>query len=181
MAIYHLSVKPVSRSKGQSATASAAYRSATRIKDERTGEVWDFRRKRGVVHRELVLPAEAPRWAHNRERLWNAAEAAETRKNSTVAREFEVALPTELRPNDRRRLAMHYARAIAERHRCAVDVAIHVPGRAGIRATTTRTCCARHDDWGERDSQKRRASWMISRAARSCIGGSSGRRSPTSD
>ena len=95
MAIYHLTVKPVSRSKGQSATASAAYRTATRIKDERTGEIWDFRRKRGVVHREVVLPAGAPMWANNRERLWIAAEASETRKNSTVAREFEVALPSE--------------------------------------------------------------------------------------
>ncbi|HXQ24574.1 MAG TPA: MobA/MobL family protein, partial [Candidatus Acidoferrales bacterium] len=131
MAIFHLTVKCVSRSKGQSATASAAYRTATRIKDERTGEIWDFRRKRGVVHREVVLPAGAPMWANNRENLWNAAEASETRKNSTVAREFEVALPSELRPNDRRRLAMAYARAIAERHRCAVDVAIHVPGRGG--------------------------------------------------
>lgn len=96
MAIYHLSVKAFGRSRGQSATAAAAYRSAARIRDVRTGEIHDFSRKGGVVHRELVLPENPPAWASDRERLWNAAEGAEHRKNSTVAREFEIALPSEL-------------------------------------------------------------------------------------
>jgi len=131
MAIYHLSVKCMSRSRGQSATAAAAYRSAARIRDERTGEVHDYTRKGGVLHRELIVPEGAPAWARERERLWNAAEAAETRKNSTVAREFEIALPSELKAQERTRLAVDFARAIAERHRCAVDVSVHRPGRGG--------------------------------------------------
>lgn len=131
MAIYHLTVKCMSRSHGQSATAAAAYRSALKIRDERTGELHDYSRKGGVLHRELVVPAGAPDWARQRERLWNAAEAAETRRNSTVAREFEIALPSELKAQERARLAVDFAQAIASKHRCAVDVSVHRPGRGG--------------------------------------------------
>ena len=129
MAIYHLSVKAISRSAGRSATAAAAYRAATRIQDERTGLVHDYSRKAGVLHREIVAPDDAPAWARDRAQLWNAAELAETRKNSTVAREIEVALPTEISPQHRRELACALAHEIAARHRCAVDVAIHAPAR----------------------------------------------------
>jgi len=131
MAIYSLRVSCFSRSKGQSATAAAAYRSGQRIRDERTGELHYYTRKGGVVHREIVLPQDSPAWAGDREKLWNAAEASETRKNSTVAREFLLALPSELTAVDRQRLAVSYAREIAERHRCAVDVSVHRPGRGG--------------------------------------------------
>ena len=131
MAIYHLTVKCMSRSKGQSATAAAAYRSAHRIRDVRTGELHDYSRKGGVLHRELVLPEGAPSWARDREQLWNAAETAETRKNSTVAREFEIALPSELGAQERTALAVDFARAISLRHRCVVDVSVHRPGRGG--------------------------------------------------
>ncbi len=131
MAIYHLSVKTISRSAGRSATAAAAYRAGVEILDTRTGEVHDYRRKGGVVHSELVLPLDAPDWARDRAALWNAAEVAEVRKNSTVAREFEIALPSELSGEARRALAVDFAKEIVGRHGCAVDVAIHEPGREG--------------------------------------------------
>ncbi len=131
MAIYHLSVKTISRSAGRSATAAAAYRAGVKIADERTGELHDYTRKGGIEYIELVLPAHEPDWATNREKLWNAAEQAETRKNSTVAREFEIALPSELSPEERRRLAVDFAKEIVARHGCAADVAIHAPGKGG--------------------------------------------------
>ncbi|WP_211297006.1 MobQ family relaxase [Malikia spinosa] len=131
MAIYHLSVKTISRSTGRSATTAAAYRAGVEIADERTGEVHDYRRKGGIESAELVLPAGAPEWAADRAALWNAAEQAEKRKNSTVAREFEIALPAELSPDERQRLALDFARELVERHRCAADVAIHAPGKGG--------------------------------------------------
>ena len=112
MAIYHLSVKTISRSAGRSATAAAAYRAGVEIADERTGEVHDYRRKGGVDSAELVLPVGAPEWAVDRAALWNAAEQAEKRKNSTVAREFEIALPAELSPDERQRLALDFAREL---------------------------------------------------------------------
>lgn len=131
MAIYHLSVKTISRSSGRSATGAAAYRSGEKITDQRTGEIHDYTRKRGVISATLVLPANAPAWAADRDALWNAAEQAETRKNSTVAREFEVALPAELSPAERQRLSHDFARELVERHGCAADVAIHTPGKEG--------------------------------------------------
>ena len=131
MAIYHLSVKAISRSAGRSATAAAAYRAGCKIADERTGEIHDYTRKRGVESADLVLPDGAPEWASHRPRLWNAAELAEKRKDACVAREFEVALPAELSPAERRRLAVDFAKDMANREGCAVDVAIHAPGREG--------------------------------------------------
>ena len=131
MAIYHLSVKPVSRAKGRSSTAAAAYRAADRITDERTGEIHDYTRRTGVESAGVVLPDGAAEWAADRSALWNAAEAAEKRKDACVAREFEVALPAELSPEERRQLATDFAKDMANRERCAVDVAIHAPGKGG--------------------------------------------------
>ena len=131
MAIYHLSVKTISRSAGRSATAAAAYRAGVEITDERTGEIHDYRRKGGVESAAVILPDNAPEWARDRCQLWNAAEQAETRKNSTVAREFEIALPAELSPAERERLAHDFTRELVERHGMAADVAIHAPGKEG--------------------------------------------------
>lgn len=131
MAIYHLSVKPISRSAGRSATGAAAYRAGCEITDERTGLVHDYRRKGGVESTDIVLPDGAPAWAQNRARLWNAAELAEKRKDSCVAREYEVALPHELSSAERRQLVLEFAKEMANREGCAVDVAIHAPSRGG--------------------------------------------------
>ena len=131
MAIYHLSVKTISRSAGRSATAAAAYRAGVEITDERTGEIHDYTRKGGVESAALILPDNAPEWARDRAQLWNAAEQAEKRKNSTVAREFEIALPAELSPAEREKLAHDFARELVNRHGMAADVAIHAPGKEG--------------------------------------------------
>lgn len=128
MAIYHCSVKTISRSKGRSATAAAAYRSGVCLEDERTGEVHDYTHKSGIEHTELIMPEGI---TLDREQLWNAAEASEKRKNSTVAREYEVALPEELNPEQRTELAREFARHLVERYGVAVDVSIHAPGREG--------------------------------------------------
>lgn len=131
MAIFHLSVKTISRSAGRSATAAIAYRAGEKVTDERTGEIHDYSRRRGVDHTEIFLPPNAPEWASNRGQLWNAAEQAETRKNSTVAREFEVAIPEELNGTQRLELVREFARELVQRHGMAVDVAIHAPGKDG--------------------------------------------------
>lgn len=131
MAIYHLSVKTISRSAGRTATAAAAYRAGVRITDERTGEIHDYGRKRGIESATLIVPDNAPEWARDRHLLWNAAEQAERRRNSTVAREFEIALPAELSPEGRAELAHDFARRIVKTHRCAADVCIHAPSRGG--------------------------------------------------
>ncbi len=135
MAIYHLSVKPVSRGAGRSATAAAAYRAAERIEDHTTGQVFDYTRKSGVEHSEIVLPVEAARrdinWARDRQQLWNAAEVSEKRKDARVAREYEVALPNELTKAQRLELTREFSQEIANRFGCAVDFAVHKPHREG--------------------------------------------------
>ena len=135
MAIFHLSVKPVSRAGGRSATAAAAYRSAELVHDHTSGETFDYTRKRGVEHSEIVLPTAAAKqdinWARDREQLWNAAEMAENRSNSRVAREYEIALPYELTKEQRLALTREFAAEIANRHGVAVDFAIHAPHRHG--------------------------------------------------
>ena len=131
MAIYHLSVKPISRTDGRSATAAAAYRAAIQISDARTGKLHDYRRKQGVVSAVLLVPEAAPKWAHDRSQVWNAAEIAEVRKNATVAREFEIALPAELNDLQRQQLAHEFAQELVNQHGCIADVAIHQPSGGG--------------------------------------------------
>ena len=92
MAIYHLHVKVIGRKSGSSAVASAAYRSGSRLRDERLDRSHDFSGKRGVVHSEVMLPENAPQAWSDRERLWNDVEAFEVRKDAQLAREVEFAL-----------------------------------------------------------------------------------------
>ena len=128
MAIYHLSIKPIQRSKGRSATASAAYRSGERITDQRTGERHDYSKRHGVEISQIITPDGSE---IARADLWNLAEAAEKRKDSTTAREYEIALPSELDPEQRKELAFEFGRLIVARHGVAVDVVIHAPTEKG--------------------------------------------------
>ncbi len=131
MAIFHFDISPVKRSLGQQATGAAAYRAGEMIRDERSGKVHNHSRRQDVRHTEIFLPsrlADAPmEWARNRASLWNAAEAAEKRRDARVAREFEMALPPELSPEQRLSLARSFARELADRYGVAVDLAIHDP------------------------------------------------------
>jgi Ti-type conjugative transfer relaxase TraA len=98
MAIYHFSAKVTSRAAGSSALAAAAYRSASRLHDERLDRHHDFANKAGVIHSEVMLPAGAPEHLSDRERLWNDVESAEKRIDAQLAREVEFAIPRELSP-----------------------------------------------------------------------------------
>ena len=96
MAIYHFAAKVISRADGSSAVASAAYRSASRLHDERLDRAHDFTNKSGVVHSEILAPKGAPQAWQDRAALWNAVEAGEKRKDAQLAREIEFALPREM-------------------------------------------------------------------------------------
>ena len=108
MAIYHFSAKVISRANGSSALAAAAYRSASRLNDERLDRDHDFSNKAGVVHSEVMLPDGAPEQLGHREALWNAAEAAEIRKDAQLAREVEFAIPRELDQAEAIRLSREF-------------------------------------------------------------------------
>ncbi|WP_129791757.1 Ti-type conjugative transfer relaxase TraA [Sphingosinicella sp. CPCC 101087] len=98
MAIYHFSAKVISRANGSSALAAAAYRSASRLHDQRLDRHHDFSNKAGVIYSEVMLPEGASEHLRDRERLWNAVEAAEKRIDAQLAREIEFAIPRELVP-----------------------------------------------------------------------------------
>ena len=108
MAIYHFSAKVISRAAGSSAVASAAYRSAARLHDQRLDRHHDFSNKAGVVHSEVLLPENAPEEWRDRERLWNAVETAERRVDAQLAREIEFAIPRELDQTEGTRLARDF-------------------------------------------------------------------------
>ncbi len=128
MAIYHCTTKPISRSAGRSAVAAAAYRAGESITDERTGKTHDYTKRHGVLTAVALLPTGE---TCDRSQLWNAAEAAEKRKDARTAREWIVALPAELDQHQRLLLATDFAVELGQRFGVAVDVAIHEPDTKG--------------------------------------------------
>lgn len=123
----HFSVQVISRASGRSATAAAAYRSGTRIADERTGVVHDYRRKGGVVFSEVLLPSHAPSDFSDRSTLWNAVEQSEKGKNAQVCREIVAALPRELSRGENIAFARDYIRRTFVDAGMVADWAYHDP------------------------------------------------------
>ncbi|WP_420832212.1 Ti-type conjugative transfer relaxase TraA [Rhizobium cauense] len=167
LAVYHCSMKSIARSGGRSAVAAIAYRTATKIVNERDGIAHDFRRKQGVEHSEIVLPNGVDAaWALDRSTLWNTVERAERRKDARVAREFEVALPHEMAAGDRLALTRDFACELANRYGAAVDFSIHQPlGNSDIRnvhahvVMTTRVLA--ENGLGEKTLIERENKWLL--------------------
>jgi Ti-type conjugative transfer relaxase TraA len=125
MAIYHLHVKVIGRKSGSSAVASAAYRSGSRLRDERLDRRHDFSGKRGVVHSEVMLPENAPQAWSDRERLWNDVEAFEVRKDAQLAREVEFAIPREMTQAQGIELASDFVRGEFVDRGMIADLNVH--------------------------------------------------------
>ena len=125
MAIYHLSIKIISRGKGKSAVAASAYRSGEKIKNEYDGIVHDFTRKGGIVHTEILLPQNAPQEFSDRGTLWNSVEKIEKSKNSQLAREIEIAIPKELDREKQIELVREYVKENFVNVGMCADIALH--------------------------------------------------------
>src|SRR5579875_2762195 len=125
MAIYHFTAKVIKRSHGRSAVAAAAYRSAAAFTDQRQGQQFDYSDKSNVVHSEIILPEGAPEWMKDRETLWNAAEAAERRRDAQVAREVEFALPEELSQAEAITLAREFVQREFVSRGMVADLNVH--------------------------------------------------------
>ena len=124
MAIYHLSMQIISRSKGQSAVASASYRSGEKLYDERSQESKYY--KREVQPETMILaPSNSPSWVQNREFLWNEVERTEKRKDSQLAREINIALPKELSNEQQTELIKGYVQDQFVDKGMVADIAIH--------------------------------------------------------
>ena len=121
IAIYHCSIKIISRGKGKSAVAAAAYRSGEKMTNDYDGTTHDFTRKSGVVHKEILLPDNAPREYADRSTLWNAVEQVEKSKNAQLSREIEIALPNELSETECIELARKFAqKTFVDKGMCAL-------------------------------------------------------------
>ncbi len=131
MAIYHFSVKAISRSEGRSAVACAAYRSGEKLVCNYYGKEQDYTRKTGVEHTQIYAPENTRNELLDRQTLWNAVEQVETRKDSNLAREFEIAFPCELNAEQRKEMLNELCIELVKRHGVIVDAAIHAPHTEG--------------------------------------------------
>ena len=156
MAIYHLSIKIISRGKGKSAVAASAYRSGEKIKNEYDGIVHDFTRKGGIAHTEILLPQNAPQEFANRSVLWNSVEKIEKSKNSQLAREIEIALPKELDREKQIELVRNYVKEnFVDVGMCA-DIAIHDKNDGNPHAHILLTMRPLNEDktWGAKSKKE---------------------------
>jgi len=155
---YHNCFKIFGRSKNRgsstesrSAPARAAYRAGEKIYDHRTGLWFDFTRRRGILHTEILLPDHAPRNFADRAILWNAVEYAEKQKNAQTARETELSLPKELPRQVQLDIARKYAQYFADQGMCA-DLCVHKKGTKNYHAHIMLTMRPLNDDgtWGQK-------------------------------
>src|SRR5712692_5293832 len=128
---YHCSMKVISRSTGRTAIAAAAYRSGERLHDNQLDQTYDYTRRRGVEETFILAPSSAPEWAYDLENLWNGAQAKDNRKNSCLAREIELALPSAIDAAGRAEIAREFSQHLVERYGVAVSAALHEPSRYG--------------------------------------------------
>ena len=136
IAIYHCSIKIVSRGKGKSAVAAAAYRSGEKLTNEWDGLTHDYTKKGGVVHSEILLPAHAPPAFSDRSTLWNSVELSEKSNNAQLAREVEIALPVELSREEQTRLVREYCSSQFVSKGMIADFNLHDTGGGNPHAHT---------------------------------------------
>lgn len=131
MAIYHFTARMVRRKEKRVVTQVAAYKFADRIKCARTGEVYDYRKNERVTWTGINGPAFAPAWVQYRSVLWNAVELAETRKDAQLAREYEMALPSEIGLFGHILMMERFTDYLVERFGLVAEWAIQAPRREG--------------------------------------------------
>ena len=131
MAIYHFSVKTISRSDGRSAIAAAAYRSGEKLVDNRYGKEQDYTKKSGVEFTNIYAPENTSPDLLNRQTLWNKVEKSENRKDALLAREFEIAFPQELNQQQRQAMLDELCGELVKKYGVVVDAAIHAPHTDG--------------------------------------------------
>lgn len=156
MAIYHLSIKIISRGKGKSAVAASAYRSGEKIKNEYDGIVHNFTRKGGIAHTEILLPQNAPQAFLDRGTLWNSVEKIEKSKNSQLAREIEIALPKELDREKQINLVREYVKENFVKVGMCADIALHDKNDGNPHAHILLTMRPLNEDttWGAKSKKE---------------------------
>jgi len=127
----HNEISIVQRSQQQSAVAAAAYQSGEKLFCEYDQEVKHYPEKRGIVHNEILLPANAPPEYADRNTLWNAAEAVEKQWNSQLARRWVLTIPREIPPDQYAVLVREFCQQQFVSKGMIADFAIHDPHPPG--------------------------------------------------
>ena len=170
MAIYHYSVNIISRSAGRSATAAAAYRAGEKIKDNQTGEIHDYTKKKGVDEKFILAPPSAPSWVYDRAKLWNKVEEVERRKDSQLSREINIALPTELDKTQQVKLVREFVTDEFVKEGMIADVAFHNLNSHNPHAHIMLTMREinqqgfgfKNRDWNKKELlEKQRSAWAV--------------------
>lgn len=127
MAIFHLSVTPISRGKGHSALAKAAYIEDRSMRDDRLGQTFRYGSNRTARHAGIeTLGTMLPNGKFiPTEDLWNKAEAAEKRVDARTGRSIEAALPREFTPEMEREATLEMGAFIRDRYHTAMTLTIH--------------------------------------------------------
>ncbi|EFK94714.1 MobA/MobL family protein [Finegoldia magna ACS-171-V-Col3] len=128
---FHFSVNIISRGKGKSAVASAAYISGEKIKNEWDGVTHDYTKKQGVISKEIYLPDHAPKEYKDRKTLWNSVELFEKNSNAQLARNFIISLPKELSIEENKKMIEEFVQKNFVKEGMIVDLAIHDESREG--------------------------------------------------
>ena len=145
----HNEITIVQRSQRQSAVAAAAYQSGEKLFCGYDQEVKHYPEKRGIVHNEILLPANAPRSYADRNTLWNAAEAVEKQWNSQLARRWVLTIPREIPPDQYAALVRDFCNQQFVSKGMCVDFAIHDKGDGNPHAHVMLTMRAmdEHGKW----------------------------------
>ncbi|HGP1011967.1 TPA: MobQ family relaxase [Klebsiella pneumoniae] len=125
MAIFHMSAQTISRSKGHSSVAAAAYRHGEKLTDEHTGEIHDYSKKKGISDSVILIPEGADQRFLKPEYLWNTIEKNEKRKDAQLAREFNIALPVEMTDEQKKALAIDFCNENFVKNGMIADIAFH--------------------------------------------------------
>ena len=125
MALYHFSVKQVSRGKGQTVVNSAAYISGQKLYNDYYGQTHDYTKKSGVIFTEILTPEYVPKRLSDRETLWNEVEKVEKSKQAQLAYSFDIALQNELTLEENIELARAFCREQFVARGMIVDLAVH--------------------------------------------------------
>jgi hypothetical protein len=174
MAIYHLTVAVLNRSKGRTPLRVAAYYAGIVITDPTTGEVYDYKKRRKAIYSTILAPPGAPKWVFDRTELWQRAEAKETRKDSQLARTLQLSLPGELTIEQQIRLVEEFVNDQCVAFGMVADIALRKPLKkqdsrnfhAHVLLTTrnirANNFCLKNRDWNDRKQvYEWRRQWAI--------------------
>ena len=158
MAIYRCEARIITRGKGHSVVAAAAYRTGTKIKDERAGITHNYSsRQKGIVDSVILRPENSPEWTANTATLWNRVEQSENRKDARLAREFILALPKELSAKENFQLTVEWAQSNLVSKGMVVEVSMHNP-KGGMNPHAHVLCTMRTIE-GDKFSAKKPREW----------------------